>query len=614
MSATTVLERALTQHGTPHTPPRPSRRPLRVALVGEGTYPFHPGGVSTWCHQLVEGMPEHRFTAVAVTVDGTERSTWPRLGNLAEVVNIPLWGPPPRRRRHDPPPASFDATHLRLLRAMLRPPAAGSVSSAALTDGFLAALRALFEYAQAGDLRAALVTNEALERLQLVWREARMDAEFGPLTLRDALQVTDYLEHFLRPLSHPPVVADVCHLSMNGISALVALASRWAWGTRIVMSEHGVYLRERYLALAKDDTSHAVNVVALGFYRALARAAYRVADLLAPHSNYNRRWQLYNGADPARVQTMYNGIDPADFPTAEGEPDVPTIVFVGRIDPLKDLHTLIRAFAIVRGQIPTARLRMFGPVTAENERYHASCVALIAELGLSGAAVFEGRVPKQVDAYAAGHLVALTSVSEGFPYTVVESMSTGRPPVCTNVGGVAEAVGDAGFVVPPRNPDAVARACVTLLGDPQLRQRLGGLARQRVLERFTLGQWTDAYRDIYERVVRDTQRYGTAPLASPPRAADDDRTTELGVLWRRDRAHGPDPAHRSAQDRAVRSAGPHWPPPPPVPSGRRAPEARPGIAAPRRPRAMPAVRGTDGGPTEQLRRRRPGPSDRSWSW
>ena len=69
--------------------------------------------------------------------------------------------------------------------------------------------------------------------------------------------------------------------------------------------------------------------------------------------------------------------------------------------------------------------------------------ALIEAFGLAGSAVLEGRVDDMVEAYHSGSIVALTSISEGFPYTVVEAMASGRTVVCTNVGGVAEAVGDA---------------------------------------------------------------------------------------------------------------------------------------------------------------------------
>lgn len=478
--------------------PAPGRS-LRVTLVSEGTYPFHVGGVSLWCHQLIHGMPENSFTAVALTVDGTEQSMWPVPGNLTRLVNIPLWGPRPRGRRrwHRTPPASITQHYETLLRAMLQP--LRREDEAVVADEFAGALRGLCEYAQDGDLTAVLLRNDSLDQLRRAWHDAGLDSD--PLTLRDAFAATDRIEHMLRSLSHPPVQADVCHLAMNGVSALVGLSSKWAYGTPLVLTEHGIYLRERYLALAGESVSQTVKMIAMRFNRRLAAAAYQSADILAPHSSYNRRWQLCGGADPARMRTMYNGINPDDFPAAQGEPDVPTIVFVGRVDPLKDLHTLIRAFAIVRQRVPNARLRMFGPVPPGNEKYHASCVLLIRQLGLSDAARLEGPIPRQADAYQGGHLVALTSVSEGFPYTVVESMSMGRPQVCTNVGGVSEAVGDAGFVVPPRDHAAVADACVRLLQNAGLRHSLGLLARQRVLERFTLDQWTNAYREMYAELV-----------------------------------------------------------------------------------------------------------------
>ncbi len=477
-------------------------RSLRIALISEGCYPFHPGGVSLWCHQLIQGMSENSFTAVALTVNGTERSTWSAPANLTQVVNIPLWVPRPRRG--SVPPASFTRPYEALLHSMFQP--LTRECETACADEFVGALRGLYEHAQVGDLTSAVIHNDSLDRLGRAWHEAGLDCgrpgAVGPLTLRDAFVATDRIEHLLRALSHTPVRADLCHLAMNGVSALVGFASKWAYGTPMVLSEHGVYLRERYLSLAGEHVPQAVKVIAMRFFRRLAAAAYRSADILAPHSIYNRRWQLYGGADPARMRTMYNGVNPGDFPIAQGEPEDPTIVFVGRIDPLKDLHTLIRAFAIVRERIPNARLRMFGPVSPANEQYYASCVQLITGLGLSGAAAFEGPITHQADAYQAGHLVALTSVSEGFPFTVVESMSMGRPQVCTNVGGISEAVGtDAGFVVPPRDHAAVADACIRLLEDADLRHAYGVLARKRVVERFTLDQWTNEYREIYAELV-----------------------------------------------------------------------------------------------------------------
>jgi glycosyltransferase involved in cell wall biosynthesis len=156
---------------------------------------------------------------------------------------------------------------------------------------------------------------------------------------------------------------------------------------------------------------------------------------------------------------------------------------------------------VVRERVPEARLRIFGGTPAGNGAYRDSCRDLIDELGLAGVATLEGRVETSVEAYHAGSVVALTSISEGFPYTVVEAMACGRPVVCTDVGGVSEAVGEAGKVVPPRDVAAVADACVELLTDDARRRRMADAARQRVIDHFTLQQWLDAYRALYERLT-----------------------------------------------------------------------------------------------------------------
>lgn len=488
---------------------------MRVALVSEGTYPYAMGGVSIWCEQLIRGIPDYRWEVVALTVDGTEESVFAPPGNLDGVHAIPLWGGPQPGRRPRPgegtrPGAAFTESYEVFLRALVTPVDSARVEEGAVSRSlFLLALRGFYEYAAAGgDLSAALLSNEALEMMLAAWRELRIDETAPVPTVADAVQAAWLIEHMLRPLSAPVIEADIVHCSMNGLSTLVAMAAKWRYGTPIVMSEHGIYLRERYISYLHEDTSHAVRVLALSFFRSLAGAAYLITDVLAPHSAYNRRWQLHNGADPERMWTMYNGVEPAEFPAATSEPQVPTIAFMGRIDPLKDLHTLIRAFALVRQEIPAARLRIFGGTPAVNRIYHESCEALIEELGLTGSAVLEGRIGNAVDAYHAGSIVALTSISEGFPYTVVEAMACGRPTVCTNVGGVAEAVGDTGIVVPPRDHAAVAQACVKLLRDDDLRFNLGFAARARVLEHFTLRQSLQMYRNVYESLA--------LPIAASP--------------------------------------------------------------------------------------------------
>ena len=123
--------------------------------------------------------------------------------------------------------------------------------------------------------------------------------------------------------------------------------------------------------------------------------------------------------------------------------------------------------------------------------------------------VFEGRVADIRDAYVAGSVVMLSSISEGFPYTLIEAMACGRPTVATDVGGVSEAVaavperavGESGLVVPPRDPEAMAWAALRLLRDPGLRLRMGEAARRKALEFFTVDQAVMSFRGIYRELA-----------------------------------------------------------------------------------------------------------------
>jgi len=516
---------------------------VRVALVSEGTYPHAMGGVSVWCDQLIRGLSDYRWTMVALTVDGTERQVWPSPENLDEIRSIPLWGPRPMGRGR--PGRSFKPAYEAFLAGLLTPVQPRSDTAAVGRSRFLLSLRGLYEYAASGgDLPDALTSNQALTAMMDAWHAIRADSA-EHLTLDDAYQAAWLIAHMLRPLAAEPVRADVVHASMNGLATLVGMTAKWRYGTPMVLSEHGIYLRERYISYLEDDAPHAVKVLVLSFFRALAGAAYLITDTLAPHSSYNRRWQLHNGADPERMWTMYNGVSPDEFVAAPGEPAVPTVSFMGRIDPLKDILTLIRAFALVREKVPDAVLKIYGGTPKGNEAYRDACLNLIEELGLVGVASLEGRVDTPVNAYHAGSLVALTSISEGFPYTVVEAMACGRTVVATNVGGVSEAVADTGIVVPPRDVPAIADACVQLLTDHDRRRRLGVAARQRVLEYFTLERSLSAYRQVYEELVLDAGDSGSRLAVPRPRQHSPVRETNTGGHHRVPRARGRARVHRA---------------------------------------------------------------------
>jgi glycosyltransferase involved in cell wall biosynthesis len=491
---------------------------MKVALVTEGTYPIHSGGVSHWCDQLIRALPDIRFDVVALSGSGRERLTYALPAHVQSLRRVGLWGAAHRplwlsRRVKE----RFASAYRQFLESILE---ADSFAPAR----FETALRSLHELARDGQLTASLRSQASIDVFLDVWSRHSpsllgSDAD-QPITLADVLMITDFIEHYLRPLQTPPLDADLVHATANGPSTVVGLLTKWERNTPVIVSEHGVYLRERILSIRASAGSTALRATLIRFFVRLTELGYRTADAILPVSDFNSRWALRAGALPTSVRTIHNGVDPAAFPFIEDEPDVPTLSYVGRIDPLKDLETLIRAFALVRGQLPEARLRLFGPVPAGNESYAALCEKLVADLGLVDSVTFEGPISPAGRAFAAGHVVVLSSISEGLPLTIIEAAMSGRPTVATDVGGMSEAVGEGGLIVPARDPRAFADASLRLLRNHAFRRKFAAIAHERALTHFTLERLVEDFRGVYEEMMSRKAAERETQAAELPIAAE----------------------------------------------------------------------------------------------
>ncbi len=401
---------------------------------------------------------------------------------------------------------------------------AGTFDSEA--DRFAAPLYALADIARdEGGLVGALRSEAVVRTLERACRAPGALRAAREARVPDLLTVAAHLECVLRPLSLDWYEddrlgsVDLCHAAAGGTAALPGLLARHFSGVPLLVTEYGVPLRAHYLTAAG---SVPVRALLASFHGRLAAEVYRQAACVTPGNAHARRWQERCGADRAKIRTVHPGMEASRF-TAVGEAresaDPYTLVWVGRIEPAKDLITLLHAFAEVRRSEPRARLRIVGAPAdgPDGAVCLAQCEALAARLfreeevtegatavGDSPVSFEEvgGReVPGLADAYAAGSVVVLSSVVEGFPVSLVEAMFCGRATVSTDVGAVVEVIGGTGLVVPPREPRALAEACVALLRDPGRRARLGAAARARALELFTVEQNIAAFRDIYLGIV-----------------------------------------------------------------------------------------------------------------
>lgn len=235
-----------------------------------------------------------------------------------------------------------------------------------------------------------------------------------------------------------------------------------------------------------------------------------------------RDWVRRTWLDESRVITIYNGIDCTHFrrqstqPAARrklGLPDDDRLLIsgVGRLDPAKGYSHLIDGFRLLATQFPTAMLVLAGTGQLQESLKHQAAVA-----GLSDRVRFLGFQDDVRDVYDASDVFVMSSLCETLGYALLEAMAHELPTVATTVGGMPEVIvpGETGFLVPPRDPVALANALRPLLESADLRIRLGKAGRERVMQHFTeeecVRKTIDVYREMLLSVKQSKHRVKTA--------------------------------------------------------------------------------------------------------
>ncbi|GGK27259.1 transferase [Streptomyces camponoticapitis] len=540
---------------------------VRIGLLTDGGYPYATGESRLWCDRLVRGLAQHEFDIYALSRSAHQEGRgWIQLPpSVLRVRTASLWSAEGDGRAYGRRERRRFVGHFGdLITAVCAPDdgasGGGSAAQSARGDGardasaFAEGLYGLAELARDhGGLSTALRSEAALRILESACHTPRARRSVRGATVCDYLVFADQLERALRPLSldwyddEGLGAVDLCHATTGGSAALPGLLGKRFFGAPLLVTEYGVQLRAHYLAAGPGGDAPLrapVRALLAAFQGLLAAEVYRQATVITPGNTHARRWQERCGADRAKLRTVYPGMETDRFSALgegcergggggrggddDGDPN--TLVWVGRIEPAKDLISLLHAFADIRKEEPEARLRIIGAAArgAEATAYLAHCRALAAQLFPDEAAdahavgdncvsfeeVGGPGAPELVDAYAAGGVVVLSSIVEGFPVSLVEAMFCGRATVSTDVGAVVEVIGGTGLVVPPRNPRALADACVALLRDPERRTRLGAAARARALELFTVEQNLAAFRRIYLELISHT------PVRRPAETVD----------------------------------------------------------------------------------------------
>lgn len=503
-----------------------SRTPVAdVCLILEGTYPYVAGGVSTWTHDLIRGSKDRTFHIVSLLAKDEPRTVRYEVPpNVTGISHIFIQDLPKGRR------FMFGAE--RLMRE-LEPVLMRVHRRGGLAD--IARLLKILEPHKAKIGRTQLLDSPA------AWRQlVRM--------YRRTLKGSSFLHYFWTwraligglysvLLSDLPLCR-VYHAVSTGYAGLWGARAALETGRPLLLTEHGIYTNERRVEIAMADWLFEVGSGGLAVesgekglkdlwvdsFLTYSRACYEAATGIITLFEGNQRLQMADGADRSKMWVIPNGVDVERFSKVKRDPGPrpPTVALIGRVVPIKDVKTFIRAADILRRSIPDVKCLMIGPYE-EDPVYYEECRQMVEGLGLGGTFEFTGR--KKLDEVLGQIDVnVLTSISEGQPLVVLEAGATGVPTVATNVGSCSELIygredesprlGPGGEVTGLSNPRATAAAIRRLITDQDWFDRCANAIRERCKTYYDQRSVEQAYGDLYSQLAEQDDM--TPEIPEPP--------------------------------------------------------------------------------------------------
>lgn len=486
-----------------------------VCLVLEGTYPYVRGGVSAWTHNLIKTLPDVRFSIVSImpTPADTREELFEIPPNVQSFVNIYL-------RDYHFPPSILKRRYSKLFDFFeLFYHGTGTMESKELE----AFLLKLMKNRNKLDLNYAFGSHD-------FWKSVHKLYAAGDTTISFLDFFWNYRFTFL-PLMQvlkakiPP--ARLYHTISTGYAGVLATLAKIKFNSNMILTEHGIYTRERRIEIAQASWIYEreQDIVKarsdLGFFKVwwnryfgvMSRLTYNYADQITTLYDGNKKFQIDDGADPQKIEIIPNGVDLESFKDItdawDGKTKRRTIAYVGRIVPIKDIKTLIRASRIIVQERPDVQILLIGPQEEESQ-YYNECSALISIMGLQKNVVFTGYVNLK-EYYPRIDMMLLTSISEAQPLVILEAGACGIPFVATDVGACRELlegknvedreIGPSGIICDFRAPNQIARASLKLLEDEDLYQKMAKAGKERVARFYNQKDVLTSYSNLYEQYI-----------------------------------------------------------------------------------------------------------------
>ena len=463
---------------------------MKICLVLEGSYPYVHGGVSTWMHQYIQGMPDVEFCLWVIGAEAKQRGKFvyelpENVTGVTEVfLDDALRIEDDGKRR-----VRFSGRELAALKELMD---CGHPDWECLFD--------LYQKRHVNPM-SFLKSEYALDLLTGICLQEYPYIPFADTfhTMRSMLLPVLYL------MGSPVPEADAYHAICTGYGGLLAILGGYINKKPVLLSEHGIYSREREEEIIRADwVTPTFKSRWIQFYYMLSDAIYKRAFRVTSLFGRASGTQIEMGCDPSICRVISNGVrfeNFCDLPLKEddGMIDIGAVV---RFAPIKDIKTMLYAFFERSSRIPNVRLHIMGGV--DDEDYARECRELIEQLHLSENVILTGRV-MITEYFPKLDFTILTSISEGQPLSIIESFSARLPVVATDVGCCRELIfgekgdarGSAGYCVPPMHRQALADAMEKMCSSRTARLEMGKIGQKRVEMYYRHGQMIEKYRQLY---------------------------------------------------------------------------------------------------------------------
>lgn len=471
---------------------------MKICIIAEGCYPYVIGGVSQWIHGLIRSYPKQEFMILTIVAERSMRGkyVYELPENVSGIYELYLNDSDWSRKRNRKTSRMNKAEYRALISLML---------------GQQIEWEPLFDYFQKKNLSLNDVLmgedffNAVTEYYQL---------SYNQMIFVDFLWMlrSIYLPLFMALQAEIPK-ADVYHCTCTGYAGVLGSMAKHFHGGRLLISEHGVYTREREEELIKAKWVQGIyKNIWIDQFKKMSTLAYDRADLVTSLYRHARELQIELGCPAEKIRIVSNGVRMERFQDIPGKPEEDegkiNIGAVLRVAPIKDIMTLIQAFGFAKEKEPNLKLWIMGD-WEENE-YAKDCFELVRVMGISDV-TFTGRVDVR-EYYGRMDMTILTSISEGQPLTILESFASRKPVIATDVGncrglilGENDDYGPAGIVTRIMHVEEIAQAMLLLANDEAMRKQMGENGYKRVKSGYQFAQMQEAYRNIYQGFADEMQ-------------------------------------------------------------------------------------------------------------